>query len=153
MKGQAQLFSRSTVETDEWETPQKFFDELDAQYHFTLDPCATAANAKCPRFFTKADNGLLKSWGDEIVFCNPPYSSIKHWVRKAHEELEALTVMLIPARTDTAWFHVHVYQKPHTIITFLRGRLKFGDSKNSAPFPSMLVEWNPLLRVKNPWTP
>lgn len=112
-----------TSDREDWETPQALFDKLDAKYHFTLDPCATPENAKCKRFYTKEENGLTKSWAGEIVFCNPPYSrKIGEWVKKAAEE-EADVVMLIPARTDTSWFHNYIYNKAE--ITFLRGRLKF----------------------------
>lgn len=127
--------------TDLWATPQKFFDELDLEFHFTLDPCATIDNAKCEKFFTKEDDGLLQNWGGENVFCNPPYGrEIGKWVKKAYEESkkdETLVVMLLPARTDTKWFHEWIYGKAE--IRFLKGRLKFGDAKNSAPFPSMVV--------------
>ena len=129
-----------TSDREDWETPQALFDKLDAEYHFTLDPCATPENAKCKKFYTKEENGLTKSWAGEVVFCNPPYSrKIGEWVKKAAEE-EADVVMLIPARTDTSWFHNYIYNKAE--ITFLRGRLKFetgGVPGNSAPFPSMLV--------------
>lgn len=127
--------------TDEWATPQNFFDDLDAEFHFTLDVCATTANAKCSKFYTKADNGLTKIWGGERVFCNPPYGKlIGEWVRKCRAEADkgTLVVGLLPARTDTRWFHEYIYQKSKE-IRFIKGRLKFGNSKNSAPFPSMII--------------
>ena len=112
-----------TSNKDDWETPQKLFDELDAKYHFTLDPCATPTNAKCKRYYTIADDGLSKSWKDEVVFCNPPYGrNIGEWVKKCAEE-EADVVLLIPARTDTSYFHDYIYGKAK--IEFIRGRLKF----------------------------
>ena len=124
-----------------WETPQDFFDELDKEFHFNLDPCATPETAKCHAYFTKEDDGLIQNWGGYNVFCNPPYGSeIKHWVKKCSEEgkkKDTVVVMLIPARTDTRYFHEYIYNKAE--MRFLKGRLKFGDSKNSAPFPSMLV--------------
>lgn len=125
--------------TDEWATPQDFFDALDAEFHFTLDPCCTRENAKCAKHYTKEENGLALSWVNETVFCNPPYGrELPKWVRKCHDEARhATVVMLIPARTDTRWFHDYIYGKAE--IRFIKGRLKFGDSKNSAPFPSMLV--------------
>lgn len=124
-------------ETDEWATPQELFDNLDAKYHFTLDPCATEQNHKCDTYFTKKQNGLAQNWGGYIVFCNPPYGrQIGKWVEKASKE-KCKTVMLLPARTDTKWFHEYIYKKAE--IHFLKGRLKFGESKNSAPFPSMIV--------------
>lgn len=149
MKGQKTLFS---CKSDEWGTPQIFFDKLNEQYHFSLDPCATKENAKCKRFYTLADNGLTLSWKGERVFCNPPYSRISDWVKKAasyiNQRDETLTVMLVPVRTDTIWFHNHIWseenKRPYTGIdvNFIRGRLKFEDgtpSKNCAPFPSMLI--------------
>lgn len=131
-----------TSEKDDWETPQELFDKLDAVYHFTLDPCSTHTNAKCEKHYTVEENGLAQSWEGESVFCNPPYGrQIGEWVRKCYEESRhAKIVMLIPARTDTAYFHDYIYGKAR--IRFLRGRLKFergGVALQSAPFPSMLV--------------
>ena len=123
---------------NEWATPQEFFNELNKEFNFTLDPCATPQNAKCKKFYTIQDNGLSKSWDNEIVFCNPPYGrEIPKWVAKAYESRGGVVVMLIPARTDTRYFHEYIYNKAE--IRFIKGRLKFGDSKNSAPFPSMIV--------------
>jgi len=125
-----------------WGTPQAFFDELNAEFNFTLDPCATPETAKCRKFYTKEDNGLSKDWTGEVVFCNPPYGSeIKNWVKKCSEE-NAKVVMLIPARTDTKYFHEYIYKKLGVEIRFIKGRLKFeGKQKGigSAPFPSMVV--------------
>ena len=126
--------------TPEWATPQSFFDALNQEFHFDLDPCSTHENAKCERHFTKEDDGLSKSWGGEIVFCNPPYGrELPKWVKKCYEESQkgAVVVMLIPARTDTRWFHDYIYGKAE--IRFIKGRLKFGNAKQSAPFPSMVV--------------
>jgi len=129
--------------TDQWSTPQDFFDGLNEEFHFTLDPCADELNHKCARFFTKEQDGLVQSWDGERVFCNPPYGrEIGKWVQKA-SEAHALVVMLLPARTDTKWFHDFIYQKHE--VRFVRGRLKFGGQKNSAPFPSMVV----IFRCKN----
>lgn len=127
--------------SEEWETPQELFDELNKKHHFTLDPCATDKNWKCAYHFTKEQDGLVQNWGGQIVFCNPPYGrNISKWVAKAAKEGAknfTKVVMLLPARTDTAWFHDYIYNKAE--VVFLRGRLKFGGSKNSAPFPSMIV--------------
>ena len=127
-------------QTSEWETPQSLFDALNAIHHFTLDPCATSENAKCQRYYTKEDDGLIQNWEGASVFCNPPYGrEIGAWVKKAYDEAQkprTKVVMLIPARTDTAWFHDYCVKGK---VEFLRGRLKFGGSKNSAPFPSMIV--------------
>jgi len=126
---------------DKWSTPQDFYDELNAEFNFTLDPCADDYNHKCEKYFTEEINGLEQSWEGERVFCNPPYGdAIKDWVRKAYIEgckPNGLVVMLIPARTDTRYFHQYIYHKAE--IRFIKGRLKFGNSKNSAPFPSMVV--------------
>ena len=127
--------------TAEWSTPPELFDRLNALYHFDLDAAATPENAKCKRFFTAEDDGLSQKWGG-VVWCNPPYGrEIKKWVRKGYEEAQkpgTVVVMLLPARTDTAWFHDYCRKGD---VLFLRGRLKFGGSKNSAPFPSMIVKF------------
>lgn len=128
--------------TSEWETPQDLFDALDAEFHFTLDPCATPQNTKCKKYFTKAEDGLKQDWQGEVVFCNPPYGrAIRDWVKKCYEESRkpnTTVVMLIPARTDTSYFHDYIYKKARE-IRFIRGRLKFGRAKHPAPFPSMVV--------------
>ncbi len=122
--------------------PQDFFDELNREFNFTLDPCATSENAKCAKFYTVTDDGLKQDWQGEVVFCNPPYGrEIKLWVQKCYEESRkpnTTVVMLIPARTDTKYFHDFIYHKARD-IRFIRGRLRFGEAKNSAPFPSMVV--------------
>lgn len=127
--------------SDDWSTPQDFFDNLNQEFNFTLDPCADIYNHKCEKYYTEEDDGLSKSWEGEIVFCNPPYGKhIKDWVYKGYIEgnkPNTTVVMLIPARTDTRYFHKYVYNKAE--IRFIKGRLKFGNSKNSAPFPSMIV--------------
>lgn len=135
---QKALFSSKT---DEWATPQDFFDRVNAEYGpFDLDVCATAENAKCARYFTKEDDGLKQRWKG-VCWMNPPYGrEIGLWVKKARRAglfVKATVVCLLPARTDTAWFHDYVYGKAK--IVFIRGRLKFGGAKNSAPFPSMLA--------------
>lgn len=127
------LFSSKT---DMWETPQELFDELDNEFHFDLDVCATSENAKCKVFYTKDEDGLIKPWYG-TCWCNPPYGrQIAKWVKKAAES-DCTVVMLLPARTDTKWFHDYIYNRVE--IRFLKGRLKFGKSKNAAPFPSMVV--------------
>lgn len=133
------LFSSNS---NEWATPKAFFAALNAEFHFDLDPCATASNAKCKRFYTIENDGLTKDWGGARVFCNPPYGrDIGKWVKKCWEESrkpDTLVVMLIPARTDTAYFHDYIYHKARE-IRFVRGRLHFNESAAGAPFPSMVV--------------
>ena len=129
--------------TDLWETPQDLFDKLNNEFHFTLDVCATPENAKCDSFYTKEQDGLSQQWKG-VVWCNPPYGKqIGSWVRRGFfASISGNTVvMLLPARTDTRWFHEYIYGKAE--IRFIRGRLKFGGSKNSAPFPSMIVVFMP----------
>ena len=129
--------------TDLWATPQDFFDKVNAEFGFTLDVCATPLNAKCARYFTAEDDGLAQDWSGERVWMNPPYGrAISAWMRKAFEAAQAgsLVVCLVPARTDTAWWHD--FSAPHE-VRFVRGRLKFGGSQNSAPFPSALVVMRP----------
>lgn len=126
--------------TTDWSTPQGLFSQLNSQFLFTLDVAATPENTKCSRFFTKEDDGLAQSWNGERVFCNPPYGrEIGNWVQKLSRGGAAVAVGLLPARTDTRWFHEYIYGQAE--IRFLRGRLKFGGSKNSAPFPSMVCIW------------
>ena len=125
--------------TDQWATPQDFFDNCDKKYGpFTLDVCADEVNAKCPRFFSKEEDGLKQQWKG-ICWMNPPYGrEIGRWMKKAYlSSLEGATVVcLVPARTDTKWWHDYAMKGE---IVFIKGRLKFGGSKNSAPFPSALV--------------
>ena len=121
--------------TYEWSTPQSLFDELNKEFNFTLDPCATKENAKCKKFFTLKENGLLQDWSKDFVFMNPPYGkTIGKWIKKLSE---SCGVALLPARVDTKWFHNYIYNKAE--IRFIKGRIKFGGGKNSAPFPSMVV--------------
>ena len=128
--------------TDQWATPQDFFDELNEEFKFTTDVCADETNHKCDYYFSKKDSidGLKMDWTGRC-WMNPPYGrEIGLWVKKASEEVKRgvpLVVCLLPARTDTKWFHEYIYGKAE--IRFIKGRLKFGDSKNSAPFPSMVV--------------
>lgn len=130
-----------TSTTDLWNTPQAFFDELNAEFHFTLDPCANDDNHKCDKYYTEQQDGLLQDWGGQIVFCNPPYGrAIGAWVKKCYEESrkpDTLVVMLIPARTDTSYFHDYIYHKAE--LRFIRGRLHFNEAPQGAPFPSMVV--------------
>ena len=136
--------------SDEWATPADLFAVLDREFGFTLDAAATAENTKCRRFFSAEDNALSQDWprmsDDCAVWLNPPYSQIGAFMAKAHASALAgsLVVCLVPARTDTRWWWS--YAVP-AVIRFLPGRLKFGDGRNSAPFPSAIVVMWPGLSV------
>lgn len=145
MKIDACLSSQS----NEWATPQGLFDALNAEFGFTLDPCCTHQNAKCAKHYTASDNGLIHSWRGEVVFMNPPYGrEIGLWVAKAFREAQggATVVCLIPARTDTAYWHDYCV---HGEVRFIRGRVKFvrEGAVNSAPFPSAIVIFRNALRT------
>ena len=131
--------------SNEWATPQWLFDRLDQEFHFTLDPCSTHENAKCKRHYTLNDDGLAQDWSGEVVFMNPPYGrEIGRWMEKALSSTKkgATVVCLVPARTDTAWWHDFAI---HGEIRFLKGRLKFGDATSSAPFPSAIIVFHPWV--------
>lgn len=137
---QPALFSSAS---DNWATPPALFAELHERYGFTLDVCASAENAKCSRYFDVATDGLSQNWAGERCWMNPPYGRvIGKWVKKAYEESlrGALVMCLLPSRTDTAWWHDYCMRGE---VIFLRGRLKFGDAKTGAPFPSALVLFKP----------
>jgi site-specific DNA-methyltransferase (adenine-specific) len=125
----------------DYATPQEIFDELDKEFHFTLDPCASKETAKCSQYFTEKENGLLQFW-EGNVFMNPPYGrKLYFWIEKAYTECIILghcnlVVCLIPSRTDTKWWHNFCMKASE--IRFFKGRIKF-NGKNSAPFPSCLV--------------
>ena len=133
-----------TSKKDDWETPRKLFEELNKEFSFDVDVAASDENAKLPKYFTKEDDALVHNW-DGNVFCNPPYGrQIGKWLQKGYEEhlreQDRVIVFLIPARTDTSYWHNFIFDKAE--IRFLRGRLKFevgGESKDAAPFPSALV--------------
>lgn len=128
-----------TSRSEEYSTPSEFFGKLDEEFHFTLDPCASYSNHKCSEWFSKAEDGLNRSWARHRVFMNPPYGRKIHlWMKKAYEESLAgtLVVALVHARTDTVWFHEWVYGKAE--LRFVRGRLHFS-GMTRAPFPSMLA--------------
>ena len=125
--------------TDLWYTPQYIFDNLNQEYNFTLDVCATSENTKCNIYFTEEDNALIQEWIG-ICWMNPPYGrNISKWIKKAYESAQkgATVVCLLPAKTDTAWWHDFITKSSE--IRFIKGRLKFGDCANPAPFPSVIV--------------
>ena len=131
------LFSHNI---DEYETPQDLYESLNDEFGFNLDPCSTDSNCKCTLHFTVEEDGLKQSWSGCRVFCNPPYSQVGKWVRKAYRESkqpDTLIVLLVPARTDTKWFHGYCLHRAE--IRFIKGRLRFSGAKYNAPFPSMIV--------------
>jgi len=138
-------FSSDSVE---WATPQDLFDLLDTEFSFTLDVCAAPANAKVSAHYTEADDGLSQNWGENVCWMNPPYGRglTGKWMQKARDSAAsgATVVCLIPARTDTVWWHDTVWDASE--VRFIKGRLKFGDSTNSAPFPSAIVVYRPPLK-------
>jgi site-specific DNA-methyltransferase (adenine-specific) len=126
---------------DDWETPPGLYNQLNEEFGFTLDPCATKANAKCDKYYTIKEDGLTQSWEGERVFMNPPYGrAIFAWIQKAFYEArlkKCLVVALIPARTDTTWWHRYVMEAKE--IRLIRGRVKFSNYEYNAPFPSAIV--------------
>ncbi|RSX49756.1 DNA N-6-adenine-methyltransferase [Bifidobacterium castoris] len=133
-----------TSDKDDWETPQALFEQLDAEFHFTLDAASNDRNTKCVKHYTREDSAFNHSWEGETVFCNPPYG--RHtidWIRKCSQEAsrpDTLVVLLVPARTDTKWFQQYILNRAE--IRFLPGRLKYeidGHPGQAAPFPSMIV--------------
>lgn len=135
--------------TELWETPQQLFDTINEEYNFTLDVCATEENTKCKEYFSPEMDGLKQKWTG-TCWMNPPYGrGIGKWIEKAYNEAvleeNCTVVALLPARTDTKWFHKYIYNQENVSVSFLKGRLKFGEAKNSAPFPSMLVIFHPPM--------
>lgn len=139
----------ATSQSVEWYTPRWLFDELDREFHFTLDPCATLESAKCARFYDEAQNGLLQSWNGECVFMNPPYGSqvIGAWIEKARFATEnggcPLVVGLVPSYTESDWWHDHIWNRAE--VRFIRGRISFKPgaprSAGGAPFASAIIVW------------
>lgn len=159
----AVMFSSAS---DEWATPQAFYDELDLEFRFQWDASATAQTAKCggyayfgPDHSTEMyRDALTQPWREyryeqiERVFCNPPYSRVAAFIAKAASEAKhgATVVCLVPSRTDTKWWHQYVWDdvrnqpRPGVEVRFIKGRLRFGGSKNSAPFPSAVIVFRPV---------
>ena len=105
-----------------WSTPQELFDELDGEFHFTLDVCASGWNAKCRKYFTEKEDGLKQDWGENVCWMNAPYGKVLgDWMKKAYES-RTTVVCLVPAATDTAWWHKYAMDGE---IRFLRGRPRF----------------------------
>ena len=144
-RSQQRVYWQST--TDLWETPQNFFDELDREFHFTLDVCAIQINTKCDRFYSPEQDGLLQDWSGEICWMNPPYGLIlRQWTQKAYESSKAgsTVVCLLPVRSDTKWWHGYVL--PYAEIRYLEKRLKFGGSPHNAAFPCAVAIFRPPIR-------
>lgn len=125
---------------DKWQTPPAVFEKLNEEFNFTLDATAEPETALCDHYFTIDDDALTQDWGNQTVYCNPPYSQLKDFAKKAQEEAlkGATVVMLVPARTDTKAFHEHLC---HGEVRLIKGRLKFlmeGKEQDAAPFPSMV---------------
>lgn len=139
--------------TDDWATPQALYDELNLEFNFVLDAAASSKNHKAPYWFgldhpdTQRKDGLKADWGQHngAIYCNPPYGKgLNAWVHKAYvESQKQVVVLLLPARTDTQWFHAWIY--PHCEIRFIKGRLKYGAGTSPAPFPSMIVICRPEM--------
>jgi site-specific DNA-methyltransferase (adenine-specific) len=138
--------SMVSSKSNEWSTPNNLFDCLDGIFHFTLDPCSTHENAKCKKHYTIEDDGLSKSWKSEVVFMNPPYGGkTKDWLLKAKEESQrnkAIVICLLVSSTDRSYWH-EIISKYANEIWFLRGRIRFGKSKSTAPFASAIVVFKP----------
>lgn len=135
------LFSSKT---EMWETPLNVFNKYNDIHKFTTDVCAIESNKKCNHFYSPEENGLIQEW-EGVCWMNPPYGSeIIKWVKKAHDSVMFgkcdKVVALLPARTDTRWFHSYCYHIAN--IELLKGRIKFVGGKSSAPFPSMIVIWS-----------
>ena len=130
--------------SNEWNTPDDLYNKLNNEFNFTLDPCTNGENNKCEKFYTEKENGLIKDWSKDIVFMNPPYGrQISQWIEKAYNESlkGSKVVCLIPSRTDTKYWHNFIFNKASE-VRFIKGRLKFGNSKNSAPFPSAIIVYD-----------
>lgn len=136
-----------TANLQDWSTPRSIYDELDAEFNFTIDVCASAWNSKHQNFWTREEDALRKDWSAHRCFMNPPYAELKTWLKKADEESKkgALVVALIPSRTDTAYWHEHIEGKHE--VRFLRGRVRFerqDGERSTAPFPSVVVIFHPF---------
>jgi len=134
------------VSRSNWKTPQKWFEYLDLEFGFNLDPCATVGSATCAHFYTEKENGLAQDWSERRVFVNPPYSNLRRWMSKAYHSAKedgALVVCLVPASVETVWFQEYALRGE---VRFPLGRLKFGDGKVNAPFAVAIVIFRPYLK-------
>jgi phage N-6-adenine-methyltransferase len=127
-------------------TPQWLFDQYDAEFHFTIDVAASAHDTKCARFYTIHDDGLAQDWSQDVCWCNPPWRGIERWVKKAYEESlrGATTIMLLPCRTDTHWWHHYI--QPYAEIRWIKGRIKFDGWDDKVPFACAIFIFSPRLK-------
>jgi len=136
----ALIKSMVSSKTNEWETPQWFFDELNEEFNFTLDPCSNG-NHKCDKFYTIKEDGLKQDWSKDVIFMNPPYGGhTGDWIKKALDESKkgSVVVCLIVSSTDRSYWHNYIFPYASQ-IRFIRGRLTFGNVKSTAPFASAVV--------------
>jgi phage N-6-adenine-methyltransferase len=141
-------FDKKFVSTkQDWTTPDELFESVSSEFDFTLDAAADSINTRCSKFFTVADDGLKQDWGEHCVWLNPPYGEsggkLSDWIKKAaHAAAKGATVvMLIPARTNTSWFHDICLR--YGEVRFIRGRPKFGGAKHGLPQPLCFVIFRP----------
>ena len=127
----------------DWRTPSHLFADLNREFGFDIDLAASPDNALCRRYYTEADDALRQPWAPWACYLNPPYARLYPWVQKAYDESRkgATVVMLLPASTDTRWYHDII--QPHAEVRFLRGRLKFEGAQHPATFASMLAIFRP----------
>ena len=139
---------------DDWETPKDLYAVLNTEFNFSLDPCCSKETAKCSSYYTIEDDGLSKDWKG-TVFMNPPYGRvIMNWIKKAKEESDkgATVVCLVPARTDTKWWHTYCMKSAE--IRLLTKRLTFEGANNKATFPAAIIvfrqgENKPILKAQS----
>ncbi len=144
-----------TKSTDERSTPLELFNELDKEFHFTLDVCASHENHKCDYYLTKKEDGLNTSWKGEVCFMNPPYSDIPRWLQRARNQSysHGITVVcILPCDTSTNWFHDHIWDcythgtRCGVKLRFPKGRFKFGKYTSSPKFATIIVVFYPPIR-------
>lgn len=137
-------FTDNTTGRYEWGTPQRLFDELHAEFNFTVDVCASRELAKCQRYYDQKANGLAQDWTGETAWMNPPYGQdIARWLQKAAES-HATVVCLVPSRTDNRWWHQWVMTASE--IRFVKGRLRFSGAGDGAKFPSAIVVFRGMAK-------
>jgi site-specific DNA-methyltransferase (adenine-specific) len=147
----SKMTTRFESAKQDWTTPDDLFEPYQKEFKFTLDAAADKKNARAKKFFTQRDDALTQSWGNHRVWLNPPYGArtgtLQQWVRKAHQESTsgATVVMLVPARTNTNWFHDICLA--HGEIRFIRGRPKFSGMPHGLPQPLCVVIFRPEAKI------